>query len=261
MRADFLQEETGPLWIYEQPDPDETYVIGIDCQEGKVRSREAGAISERTGSKDPDFNAMSVIRLSDGLECASYLSNFAPGLVVEDAFLLGHHYGKESGCEENAFLVPEINGPGVAVVEGLRERQYDRMWVSKRWNRLDQCWDKSIGWRTTMESRPIMVKALQDEIREATTGIQCFRTVSHIASMRYNKQGKAEAPYGAHDDLAFAQMLAIQGRRALYHEPREEETPLRRDPDRAYSDWVAKKEKEIEGESGEDIAPWEEMAW
>ena len=36
-----------------------------------------------------------------------------------------------------------------------------------------------------------------------------------MAAMAKSKQGKDEAPPGAHDDGAFARMLAIQGRKAL----------------------------------------------
>lgn len=255
---EMIVEDTGPLWVYEKPDPDDTYVIGIDAQEGKVRDRSHGHLADVRASKDPDFNAMSVIRMSDGLEVASYLSNYAPGLVVEDAEMLGHQYGKASGCEENAFLVPEINGPGIAVIEGLRERGYPRVWLTKKWNRLEQGWEKSLGWRTTIETRPIMVKALQDVIRDGSCGIQCFRTVSHISSMRYNNQGKPEAPSGAHDDLAFAHMLAIQGRRALYEEPQDDSSPPGRDPDRDESAWVWKKFDKM---GDDEVTPWEEMSW
>lgn len=203
----------GPFWIYEMPEEDEDYVVGIDSAEGRLRDRSLGPLE--ISSRDADYNAMSVCRVSDGVEVATYKSNYAPGLLIEDAVAMGKFYGTDSGCAEDAFLVPEINGPGFAVVEGLREKGYPRLYITRTWNHLDQVWLKTVGWRTTAQNRPLMVRDLQDEVRAGTTGVRCIRTATHMAAMAKSRQGKDEAPPGAHDDLALARMMAMQGRRAL----------------------------------------------
>lgn len=210
----WVEVADGPFWIYELPEPDEDYTVGVDVAEGRVRERSRGPIE--VSDRDPDFNAMSVCRVSDGVEVASYKSNFHPGLLVDDIIAVGKFYGTGSDCEQDAFIVPEINGPGFAVVEGLREKGYPRLYITRTWNHLDQTWLKTVGWRTTQQTRPMMVKELQDEVRNGTTGVRCIRTATHMAAMAKNRMGKDEAPPGAHDDLAIARMLAMQGRIATF---------------------------------------------
>jgi hypothetical protein len=224
----WVEVADGPFWIYELPEEDEDYVIGIDAAEGRIRERSAGPVE--ISDRDPDFNAMSVCRVSDGVEVATYKSNFAVGLFSDDAIALGQFYGKKSDCEQDAFLVPEINGVGYALVESLREKGYPRLYITRTWNHLEQTWLKTVGWRTSTQNRPIMVRDLQDEVRDGTTGVRCIRTATHMAAMAKNRQGKDEAPPGAHDDLAFARMLALQGRKSLLPgaRPKDEDAPPKR---------------------------------
>lgn len=201
-----VMDPDGPLWVYELPEDGEEYVIGLDAAEGKIRERSYGAWDP--GRSQPDFNAMSVCRVSDGIEAASYLSHFAPGILAEDAFALGRFY-------RDALIVPEINGPGFAVLEALRDQGYPRLYVTRIWNHLERAYHKTYGWRTTPSTRPILIRDLQDDLRSGSCGVRCRRTAQHLAAMRKDSQGKDQAPPGGHDDLAFARALALQGRRLL----------------------------------------------
>lgn len=235
-------EESGPLWLYEMPDPNEDYCIGIDTAEGKIRSRDAGFID--TSGKDPDFNALNIIRMSDGVEVARYMSNYSPGLYAADAMALGYFYGPASQCKEPAMLVPERNSIGQAVIDDFMEAEYPRIFVHKTFNRFaaDGGWTKNIGFRTGVDNRDILIKDLQKEILDGNSGITDRMTAKHVASMRRNSMGKAEAASGAHDDLAFGYMLAKIGRREVRIEGglEEAERPPARSEAERDADFAAK---------------------
>lgn len=210
---DLIDEQRGPLWWYELPLQDELYIIGIDTAEGKIRDRRAGHVD--VSGRDPDFNAACVIAESDGREVARYMSNYAPALYSADMIALGTFYGTASGCRDVAFLVPERNAIGAAVIDDLMEAQYSRIFLQRRFNRLEGVIEKTVGFRTGPENRDILIKDLQRDILEGTCLIKDRMTAKHVASMRRNSMGKAEAASGAHDDLAMAFMLAQMGRRHI----------------------------------------------
>ena len=219
VRPRLVHQNEGPLRVFEMPEDDEDYVVGIDTAEGKLKSRAAG-YQEQANKKDPDWNAMCVIRVSDGLEVASYLSHYAPDIFAQDAYLLGSFFN-------TAFMVPEINGPGFATVEHLRVMEYPRIYISRTWLRLENRFEERHGFRTSFENKHILVSRLQKAVRERTCGVQDERTAIHMAAMRFNARGIPEAPAGAHDDLAMALMLAMEGRELLTrgHEEDEDDKP------------------------------------
>lgn len=261
--AGIVEEESGPLWIYELPDPDEDYALGIDTAEGKIRSRDAGFMD--VSGRDPDFNAACVIRMSDGVEVARYMSNYSPGLYSADMISLGYFYGIASQCKEPALLIPERNSIGQAVIDDFMEAQYPRLFVHKTFNRFsaDGGWTKNIGFRTGVDNRDILIKDLQTEIMEGNSGITDRTTAKHVSSMRRNSMGKAEAASGAHDDLAFAYMLAKIGRREVRIEAGLEEVdrrPSRTEAERD-ADFAAKVYgSDVDG-FDEEVDPAEDHPW
>lgn len=219
----FVTDSQGPLIIYEEPVDGQEYVLGVDTAEGKVRDRNAGPIA--TGdNRNPDFNAVSVVRVSDWKECATYLSNYAPPLFLKDVLAIACLYGKMSGLEP-PLIVPEINGPGIAIVEGLREQGYPAIWRQQVFLHIEQRMVEQIGWRTDQRSRPMMLTELQRAILNGTAGISCPRTAKHAQAMRYGNDGVARAQGSQKDDLAIAYMLALQGILAIIQDGKKRPTP------------------------------------
>jgi hypothetical protein len=237
---ELISEENGPLWWYELPDPTELYIIGVDTAEGKVRDRRAGHVD--ITDRDPDWNAACVIAESDGREVARYLSHYSPSLFSADMMALGYFFGTASQCRDDAFLVPERNSIGAAIIDDLVEAQYPRIMIQRRFNRFDGIMEKTIGFRTGPENRDIMIKDLQRSILDGSCGIVDRTTAKHTASMRRNNMGKAEAPNGAHDDLCLAFMLAQMGRRHVRIEAGfdDEEKPARRSQAERDADYASK---------------------
>lgn len=223
-------------------------MIGADFQEGKIRSRSFGPL-EDVSKRDPDFNFFSVARASDGKEVCTYMSNYATPIVADDLMFLGLWYGPMHGCEQVAFLVPEVNGPGVAVIEKMRSHGYPRIWVGRSWDKIANAFTEQVGFRTTPGpggTRKLLISGLQEEVYEGGERIACIRTATHMAAMSVNKQGKDEAPPGAHDDGAFARALCLRGLIALEPSWKRERQRKREQAEEArgrregdpYSRWV-----------------------
>lgn len=241
----FIPDQGGPLWIYSEPEKGQEYVLGADTAEGKVRDRAAGPIMETAG-RDPDFNAVSVLRVSDGVEVATYLSNYATPLFAQDVLAIAHYYGRDAGLPD-PLIVPEINGPGLAVVEELR-RVYTHLWKQQVFLAVDRVFVEQIGWRTDLKSRPLMLMGLQRAIIDGTAGIRCIRTAQHAQAMRFQNDGQARASGSQKDDLAIAHMLARQGRAYLLQDGSERLLPGQKEPVRPppKDAWQGFAEAEIE---------------
>lgn len=257
----YVPDDEGHIHIWEEPDPTDLYVIGIDTAEGRVRTQGAAGLTMTDGD-NPDFNAASVKSVRTGKQVASYKSNYASGLYGEEMVWLGKFYGTARGCDDDAFMVPESNGIGHALVEKLVELGYQRLYVRKTWNGIEGKFQQKFGFATTVETRPILIRKLQDQIRLQECGVRCMRTWNHIASMRYNHAGKAEAPAGSHDDLAFAEMLAIHGIELLSEvAPDQVDDVKRKSPEERLSEFADRHEDQMASESEGQGEAWDEFVF
>ena len=258
-----IEEERNysPIWLYNMPEDDEIYAVGIDTAEGKVRNVAAGPVD--TSGRDPDFNAMSVQRVSDGLEVATYRSNYAYPILLRDVRAILTLYT----TSQPPLAVPETIGAGYALAESLRDLGYPHIWLERVWLRLEQTYEERLGWRTNAQNRNILIKSLQQELDDGTCGVQCRRTAIDMSSMARSKLGKHEAPPGAHDDLAVARMLANMGRKTLLPGNEKDiksgaEEPVRRSQSEKDAEWAAELVEQIEQSGHDGAKPIDlDLAW
>jgi hypothetical protein len=187
-RADY-----GELAVWEEPQPNEDYVIGADVAQGL---------------EDGDFSVGWVLKRST----LKYVARLKTKRCDADEFgqklaLLGWWYN-------TALVGAEINGPGVATNAALRRIRYSRVWFDRDIVKVDEPVHKYIGWRTSQANRRPVLERLEEEIRRLTIDMPAedFYAEARTFVLVDTGSGTArpEATVGNHDDEIMSAAITLQ---------------------------------------------------
>src|SRR5882672_4203730 len=107
----------------------------------------------------------------------------------------------------------ESNAGGVFELERLatlnRANKY-RIYTMMTYGSVQNAEEKKIGWNTNTATRPKMLADLKEAIDNQLIRIYDKATINELYSFIINKQGKAEAENGAHDDIVMSLAIAYQ---------------------------------------------------
>lgn len=180
----------GPLTVWKSPvrgDEPHRYVISVDGASG------AGA----------DFAAIQAIDIESFEQVAEWQAKKTPDETAAEAYRLGRIYN-------TALIVPETTGGwGFAVVQALQRMHYPNVFTRKVLDRLSRKWTDKLGFDTTERMRAHILDVLERVLREREFGLYSLRTVNEVATFVINKNGKAEAQQGCHDDLLMALAIGV----------------------------------------------------
>lgn len=203
----FLANQSGKLKIWADPLEGETYVIGADSAEGKVKDRGLMKSKPGLGNERPDYSAAVVIESGSTRHMATWHGYQEPMEYAFSLAALGLHFNM-------ALLVPELNGPGIAVIETLvRVINYPEIYRAKLFNRIEtDGLGSEYGWRTTESSRKLLIAAVQRSLMLRTLKTLDQQLIKEMRTMVYDEQGKERARGKDKDDRVMALALALQGR-------------------------------------------------
>jgi len=208
-REELTPDPTGSLRIWDHPVDGREYVAGLDASEGKKRDRTA---LQRRGlafysDQRVDYSAILVIELESGLHVATWHGYVPPEELASIAVAVCVYYN-------NALLVPELNGPGLAVVTRVTETlRYDNVYRSTMVNMIDM--DPLLpryGWQTSTSSRKILMMRIGEALGEGGLFTRDEKLVGELRTMEFDDQGLERARGKNKDDCVFAYALARQGR-------------------------------------------------
>jgi hypothetical protein len=162
------------------------------------------ALGQGATSGPGDWHAVQVIDHVTGLQVARYRSKI-PLHDLPYALLLIALYWNE------AWLAPEVNGPGIGVVDALvKDYRYRRMYRRRRAGddrRQDQR-EQLIGWQTDLRTKPLMEMTFGEALKDGTHGLRDVATAREATTYVEDPKNAAKhgAQKGAHDDLLMAYM-------------------------------------------------------
>jgi hypothetical protein len=190
-----VERKWGELMVYEQPLKGFRYSIGVDTSEGL----------------GGDNACIQVLNAHTGEQAAEYANpNIAPDQLADVALEIARYYN-------NALIVPEINSSGISFVDHIKGKYlniYRREVLDRRTKEMTE----ALGWRTTGTSKPLLVNALEEAVREGDVNVNSRQCLHEMRTfVRTDESGKQG--YGAegsnHDDRVMALGLAYQGIRWL----------------------------------------------
>ncbi|MBY7736730.1 MULTISPECIES: DNA packaging protein [Paenibacillus] len=171
---------SGELVMYRQPEQGKRYVLAADTAKGK---------------EDGDYDAAYVIEERTGEMCAALHGKWDTDLYGKKLNTLGLYYN-------TALLAVENNNTGESVLNTLFNTcHYPLLFMHK----------KSFGWNTNQATRPVMISDFKEAIRDQLYDIYCPELYSECMTL-IDKNGRAEADSGCHDDRIFAYSIALQVR-------------------------------------------------
>ncbi|VUG07058.1 hypothetical protein PPOLYM_03466 [Paenibacillus polymyxa] len=175
-----IPAHAGELVMYRQPEPGKQYVLAADTAKGK---------------EDGDYDAAYVIDVRSGEMCAALHGKWDTDLFGKKLNTLGLHYN-------TALLAVENNNTGESVLNTLFNTcHYPLLFMHK----------KSLGWNTNQATRPVMISDFKEAIRDQLYDIYCPDLYSECMTL-IDKNGRAEADSGCHDDRILAYSIALQVR-------------------------------------------------
>lgn len=251
-----IENRAGQFLVWNEPDDRKRYVIGADVATGKVKDinaqrRRPGMFG--TGRDRPDYSAAIVLDLDTCEHVASWHGYIEPFDFAAVLAAIGYCY---AGKDRKALIVPEVNGPGIAVVDSLVQHiRYGRIYQRMLYNRVEGDQEGSEwGFMTTQSTRPILISRLQAAVSDGTLKTFDADLIDEMRTMEFDEKGTARARGRNKDDRVLAAALALQGRAEILFG----KDPTRRDPGQDLPDYdrrAWKKAEELRKQNERDRHP------
>jgi hypothetical protein len=199
-RLIFLPGENGALRIWRRPEKGRVYALGVDCAQGLD-------IGEGDGETDPDWTVGQILDRDTGEQCAVLRARMMPGESGRYVARLGRYYNLAQICGER-----NPGGGGVSMLEAVLNADYPSSMIYHRPvapDRDPQVRGDRIGWDTSGVSRPILISALDEALRQMAILVHDAVTQRELLTFVIKSTGKAEHEKGCHDDCVIALALAL----------------------------------------------------
>ena len=202
-KASFQHDLSGTWKVFDEPLHDSAYLISVDTCTGEDQQDQGLAA-------DPDFHSIQVWR--QGYEdwngdwhltrlVATHHSRLDIGVLVDEVEAAYRWYG-------GAFVVPEVNNSGLALVKYLLDRGLS-VYRRRKVNDSSGMVEKSFGWSTDKITRKTVIDHLAAEIQDRNVDIPDLDVLKELKVFVVTEKGKPEAAPGHHDDHVLAAAIAL----------------------------------------------------
>lgn len=158
------------------------------------------------GLGSSDYSAMAVYDVAGWTQVAGFHGKPDPPEFARIMQTAGRIYATD--YDNPALLVPESNNHGQAVVALLREFEYPRIYRNTRLDVADPKETSSLGWATTLKSKPVMIAALAQALREKSIAPRDARFYEEANTYLLDPVGRMNAATGHHDDVLMTHAIA-----------------------------------------------------
>lgn len=183
----WVEMDTGPIQIYQEPAPGGAYVIGAD-----------------TAGEGSDFNVGQVIDRVTGQQVCTIRGQMDEDLFAKQLYCLGKHY-------HTALVSVEANFSSYPIRE-LERLRYPRQYVRQAEDSFTHRIRQSYGFKTSSVTRPLVIAGLVEVVREHPEWLNDRDTLNEMLTFVRNENGRPEAQEGAHDDCVMGLGIAYYTR-------------------------------------------------
>jgi hypothetical protein len=156
VRGHFVHNDEGPLAIWRMPVMGASYVLGADVAEGIER----GDFSDFSIIAARDVIREGVSLVHSGELVARYRARCDTDIFADAIEAVGHFY-------RTALVGVERNGPGLAVVQRLRDKSYPRLYRQEILDQRTRQLTERLGWQTSRTTKPLIIADLVAAVRKA----------------------------------------------------------------------------------------------
>lgn len=183
----WVEMDTGPIQIYQEPAPGGAYVIGAD-----------------TAGEGSDFNVGQVIDHLTGEQVCTIRGQMDEDLFAKQLYCLGKHY-------HTALVSIEANFSSYPIRE-LERLLYPRQYVRQAEDSFTHRIRQSYGFKTSSVTRPLVIAGLVEVVREHPEWLNDRDTLNEMLTFVRNENGRPEAQEGTHDDCVMSLGIAYYTR-------------------------------------------------
>lgn len=159
-----------------------------------------------TAGEGEDFFVGQVLA-PDGSQVAVLHKKFDEDLYTKQIYCLGLYYHALVAIEVNFSTYPN---------QELQRLGYPYLYVREKYDRIRPGNLEKFGFRTTSQTRPLIISQLVEIVREDIDKIVDRETLQEMLSFVYIK-GKPQASEGTHDDLVMALAIAYEAYKQVPH--------------------------------------------
>lgn len=182
------EAQSGNLSVWKEPEPNETYVLGIDVAEGV----DGG-----------DNSVIDVLDVRGSEQVAQWCGLIPPDELAYIAYYLGRWY-------HDALIGPEINNHGLTTVVALQKLRYWNIYRRTIFDKILKTRKDAIGWKTTSVTKPLLIDGLRTQIREGELLVNCKESINEMLTYVKLENGQLGATGGHKDDRVIALALAVE---------------------------------------------------
>jgi hypothetical protein len=184
----FIDDPKGYISIWADPKPLGCYCIGGDVAEGLEKG---------------DYSDLDVLDRDTFEQAAQWHGHIDPDLFGEEAVKLAIYYNR-------CWLGAEINNHGISTNKAIAKLRYPRMYMRKVLDEKQVDPTDKLGWRTDIQSRPLMLDEMEKAIRDGNLIVHSEETISECLTFVRNDTGKPEAQADCYDDRVIGMAICIQ---------------------------------------------------
>ena len=179
----WVESESGPVQIYQEPKEERSYVIGAD-----------------TAGEGSDFNVGQVIDHLTGEQVCTIRGQMDEDLFAKQLYCLGKRYN-------TALVSIEANFSSYPIRE-LERLRYPKQYVRQAEDSFTHRIRQSYGFKTSSVTRPLVIAGLVEVVREHPEWLNDRDTLNEMLTFVRNENGRPEAQEGAHDDCVMSLAIA-----------------------------------------------------
>ena len=201
--ASFKPDRGGNWKIYEEPEHDSKYLVSVDTCTGEDQQMQGLAA-------DPDFHSVQVWKApyEDWHRnwhvprlVALHHSRLDIGVLAQEVESIARWYG-------NAFIIPEVNNSGLALLKYLLESGLT-VYRRRKYNDSSGMVEKSFGWSTDKITRKTIIDHMAAQLVEENFDIPDVDVLKEMKTFVIDERGKPTAAPGHHDDHVLAAAIAL----------------------------------------------------
>jgi hypothetical protein len=206
------QDPRGICWMFEEPNPRATYVMGIDPTVGITNWDRTLRTEDDTKTDNGAIEIIKVGRMGKpDVQVCEYAAPIDPEDLADVANVLGRLYSGQSDDEQCLCIIEVYPGPGLLTLRKMiNAHGYTNHFV---WKYLDSMTTKPtnvLGWTASPKSvRDLWIRGS----RHINRGGIIIRSDYFVEEMTDCVQDPikmaAKAAYGAHDDRMRALLMAV----------------------------------------------------
>ena len=199
----FHRDKNGGWKVYDEPEHDSKYIIGVDTCTGEDQQMQGLAA-------DPDYHSVQVWKAPYedwhgdwhvARMVAVHHSRVDIGILAEEIQAAAAWYG-------GAFVVPEVNNSGLAIVKYLLEAGV-HVYQRRKVNNSTGMVEKFFGWQTDKITRKTLIDHMAAELMDRNFDIPDPDVLHEMKVFVISDKGKPQAAPGHHDDHVLAAALCL----------------------------------------------------